>query len=173
MERKGGRKASRRTPPPQNEVFRPPPLDFFWRVRSLVRFPPPYVLQAPISWPKYPCNRKTYTHLLLFSEVSSPKLTLTLTFLIVSELVLRWCKFSYHAKLAAPKLTLTLPNLFRINSVQTYTYTYNSYSVSFSALRVLARFAKLLLGYLSVTRLANEIYFLKTTIVRKSGMKHP
>ena len=37
-----------------------------------------------------------------------------------------WCghKFSCHAKLGAPKITLTLPHLFQIHSVQTYTYTF-------------------------------------------------
>ena len=60
----------------------------------------------------------------------------------MSELILLWCKLSCHTKLAAPKLALTLPNLFRINSAQTYTYTYTFYSVRisnvsfFSALRV-------------------------------------
>ena len=42
----------------------------------------------------------------------------TLThFLTVSESMLRWCKLSCRAKLAAPKVTLTLPHLFRIYSV--------------------------------------------------------
>ena len=63
-----------------------------------------------------------------WSEMSSKEflsLNLTLTLLVVSEFILRWCKFSCHAKVAVPKLTLTLPNLLRINSVQTYTYTCN------------------------------------------------
>ena len=64
--------------------------------------------------PQYPCNRKTYTH---FSEL----ITLTLTLSIVIKVVLHWCKLSCHTKLAAPKLTLTLANLFKINSIQTYT----------------------------------------------------
>ena len=74
----------------------------------------------------YPCNRKTYTHLFVFRikfHQTCPYTTLTLLFLIVSELILLWCKLSCHTKLAAPKLTLTLPNLFRINAVQTYIYT--------------------------------------------------
>ena len=50
--------------------------------------------------------------LILFSELMSPKLALTLTLLIVS-VIPRWCKLSCHAKIDSP---------------QTYTYTSESVS---------------------------------------------
>ena len=70
--------------------------------------------------------------------------TYTYTFIlkIVSELIFRWCKFSCHAKLAAPKLTLTPPNLFRKNQfypnlhLQLRFLSCVNWKTSFSVLRI-------------------------------------
>ena len=72
--------------------------------------------RAP-STPKYslPLQQKRHTRTFLVSKlIRLPQnLYLHLHFLIVSELIIRCCKFSCHAKLTAPRLTLALSNLFQ------------------------------------------------------------
>ena len=101
----------------------------FVNSRFWLRMPRSHLMRVGMSSAKgyicCPCNRKTYTHLFGFPNYFPPNLHLH--FLSLSGLILLWCKLSCHTKLAAPKLTLTLPNLFRINSVQTYTYTFILY----------------------------------------------
>ena len=84
----------------------PPPL--------FHRHPP-----GPCAAPARPSSDKTNSNHPLAKHLGR----LHSHFLIVSEFILRWCKFSCHAKLAAPNLHFRI--CFGISSFRTYTYTFH------------------------------------------------
>ena len=89
-------------------------------VVSVPNYQTEIVLELPLQQKKL---ARTFCFLNEFPQCLHLHLLLHLHFLMVSKLTLGWCKLSCHTKLAAPKITLTLLNMFRINSARELTLT--------------------------------------------------